>query len=396
MLPPIQGQILPKPPWSAFSFDRVLQYYDGPRLLLQRNLSGQLFLAWWSDSDESADRWLYLPVSRARLRSILSGEMPDREALENPEDGDIFVVDIDVTNDSVVQTIMTNASALQDAMLPSQRVRLSIPMPEDFGDLPSREGAHLLNIRIQGDPSEQAERVSAKVLGQVLGDLQRLIDAIGHAQSGGLTTRGSIPNSIIQQTRLDPVSVYAGSFGVRLESNIQDDVFGQSLARSSLEGLFDLIDVGYEGSGLTTRLTQFKGRVAKNYIGFLTTIEDSVNEASLTWNPPGNAELRQTRITQESARNIKARIEAVTNEIKDSLTLEGTFIGGNTRTLRFEIEAFETRERFNGSIDRRAFSEVNRFPLRAPCRATLQPHLEVNTATGEERITYTLLSIGRI
>ena len=392
----MQGVRLLKPPWSGFSFDRVLQYYDGPRLLLQRNLSGQLFLAWWSDSDEFADRWLYLPVSESRLRSILSGQIPDREALENPEDGDIFVVDIDVTTDRVVQTIMTNASALPDAMLPSQRVRLSIPMPEDLGDLPSREGVHLLNIRIQGDPSDRIGRVGAKDIGQMLGDVQRLIDAIGQALSGDPTSRGSIPNSILQQTRMDPVSVYAGSFGIRLESNKEDDVSGQSLARSSLEGLFDLLDAGYQRPALNTRLVQFKGRVAKNYSDFLSTVETSSHATLLTWSQPGEAEYRQAHITQEIARNIRGQIKSVTNEIKDSIMIQGTFIAGNIRTLRFEIEAYETGETFKGPIDREAFSEVDRFPLHAPCRAILQPRLETNEATGEERTTYTLLRIQRM
>ena len=47
MLPEIAGTVIPNPMWSGFSFDRVLDYYDGPRLLLQRSLAGQLFLAWW-------------------------------------------------------------------------------------------------------------------------------------------------------------------------------------------------------------------------------------------------------------------------------------------------------------------------------------------------------------
>ena len=76
MLPEIEGTVIPNPMWSGFSFDRVLDYYDGPRLLLQRSLAGQLFLAWWSDSDSSTDRWIYLPISEQRLHSVLSGKIP--------------------------------------------------------------------------------------------------------------------------------------------------------------------------------------------------------------------------------------------------------------------------------------------------------------------------------
>ena len=133
MLPEIAGTSIPNPMWGGFSFERVLDYYDGPRLLLQRSLAGQLFLAWWSDSDASADRWVYLPLSEHRLASILSGEIPALEGLNNPEDGYIFVVDIDADTDSIVRTVMTTATALSDDTLPRPEARLDIPMPEEVG-----------------------------------------------------------------------------------------------------------------------------------------------------------------------------------------------------------------------------------------------------------------------
>ena len=334
-----------------------------------------------------------MPVSESRLYTILSGEIPDLEALQNSEDGHVFVVDVDVDSDSVVQTVITNTYALSSDVLPSPDVRLNIPMPEEISSLPSRERTHMLNIRIQGDPLDQTGRVGAKVVAQVIGHVQRLVDSIGQAKSGNPTIRGSIPDSLLKQTRLDPVSTYAGSFGVRLETNQDDDLFGESLARSSLDGLFDLLDVGYEASGLTSQLTDLKVRVAKNYGDLLSTIETSLDAASLTWSQPGKAELRQAHITHESARNIKAQIDTVAKQIQDDLVLQGIFIGGNTRTLRFEIEALDTNERLEGSIDREALSDVALLPLGASCQAILQPRLEINEATGEERTTYTLLSI---
>ncbi|MXY46822.1 MAG: hypothetical protein F4Y44_07525, partial [Chloroflexi bacterium] len=202
--------------------------------------------------------------------------MPDLEALQNPEDGHVLVVDTDLNSDSIVQTVMTVADALPSDVLPSPGVRLSISMPEEISDLPSRERAHMLSIRIQGDPRDQTGRVSAKIVGQVIGHVQRLIDAIGQAKSGNPTIRGSIPDSILEQTRLDPVSTYTGSFGIRLETNQNDDLFGESLVRSSLEGFFDLMDVGYASSDLTFQLTELKARVAKNYGDFLSVLETSL------------------------------------------------------------------------------------------------------------------------
>ena len=41
MLTAIKGTRLAESPWNEFSFDTVLAYYDGPRMLLQRGKSGE-------------------------------------------------------------------------------------------------------------------------------------------------------------------------------------------------------------------------------------------------------------------------------------------------------------------------------------------------------------------
>ena len=136
MLSEIVGTQLPNAPWGDLTLDVVLDYYDGPRLLLRRTQSGQLFLAWWSDSDESIERWIYLPVSESRLHQILAGEVPSFDALNDPEDGFLYVVDTDMRTESDVRTIMTDASALPRDAMPLQGARLSIPVPAEVSDTP--------------------------------------------------------------------------------------------------------------------------------------------------------------------------------------------------------------------------------------------------------------------
>ena len=136
MLPPIAGTLLPKPPWQGFTLDEVLHYYDGPRLILRRSDIGQLYLAWWNDADGSIDRWLYLPLSEPRLWDILVGGIPCRDALDDPEDGYLLVIDAAGDIDDVVRTIITNASALPPDSLPMPGVTLDVsePVARDITD----------------------------------------------------------------------------------------------------------------------------------------------------------------------------------------------------------------------------------------------------------------------
>ena len=133
------GIELPSPPWNELTLDLVLKYYDGPRLLLQRSRSEQLYLAWWSDSEESIERWIYLAVSRSRLGEILSGEIPSLDALDNPVNGHIYIIDVNVESGSVIRTVLTEASAVPDNSKPRPEARLRLPMPAEIEDAPAEE-----------------------------------------------------------------------------------------------------------------------------------------------------------------------------------------------------------------------------------------------------------------
>ena len=394
MLPDVKGTTLPGPPWKAFSFERVLQYYDGPRLLIRQSSAGQLYLAWWSDADESTERWIYLPLSERRLRQILWGEIPSLDALSALEDGHLLVLDEDLETDTVARTILTEVSELPTDSVPRAGARLNIPVPMQLNGLPTRENAHIVDIRIENPTADDTRRVSARTMGQFIGNLQRLVDALGHAVADSPTSRGNIPEATLKKTRLDPVGTYAGSLGILLETNDQDDLFGESLARQSLKGLFELFDAEDKQDDLTRLLSSVKSRVSKNYKNVLLTIGDSLDSASVGWRQPGGRDLRRVRIDRQMARSIVAQIEEFSEYIAEQLAITGTLLGGNLRTLRFEIETDDgERERYNGTIHEEAIDEMGHVMLGSLCRATLEPLLQINEATGEERTTYTLLSI---
>ena len=126
MLDSIPGTTLPDLPWREVTFDQVLQYYDGPRLLLRRTDDGQLYLAWWSDTDESVERWLYLPVTRSRLHDVLTGKTPSRNALNSPEEGYVLALDVSSETDDIIQAVKTNASALPQDSIPLPGARLKV------------------------------------------------------------------------------------------------------------------------------------------------------------------------------------------------------------------------------------------------------------------------------
>ena len=129
MLPEIKGTPLPCLPWGEISFDEVLHYHEEACITLQRGQGGELYLTWWSDADADTERWICLPLSEARLKAVLSGEVASRDALEHPEGGYVLAVDIDLATDTVVRVVKTTAAAFPQDAIPRPQGRLNIPMP---------------------------------------------------------------------------------------------------------------------------------------------------------------------------------------------------------------------------------------------------------------------------
>ncbi len=399
MLPTIEGTELPNSFLSAFSFERVLEYYDGPRLLLQKRQAGQLYLAWWSDSDDSTERWIYLPLSESRLRQILSGEIPSLEGLQQPEDGSLFVIDKDLYTDSIIRTVQTDAAALPDDARPRPEARLNIPIPDEISGLVTREGAHVLDVRIESSGQGRDGGFAADFVSQVVGNIQRLIDSTGQAALGeGISLKGRIPNPVKALTRLSLVGTYPGSLGLRFETVREDLSADESLTRSSLEGLFTLLEVGDGFAELDAPLSILNARVAANYNNFLSIIEASSWTASLSWTPARDWERRQQfNITPMIAKSIKEKLTTVSRNLQEPLSLEGRFSSGNIseniRRLRFGFVQAGSNKRFTVLATRDVYFRVGPITLGSHYRITVQPNLQVNQSTGEESFTYNLISL---
>ena len=244
MLPTINGLSVPFPCQRPV-FEQVLEYYDGPRLILKRSGVGQLYLAWWNDEDGPVDRWIYLPVSESRLGNILSGNIRVMDAMRDPEEDYLVVVDVDV-GQGVIQSVATTVSSLPPDSLPFDDVRLNVPLPDGVAGGPARERVHRLAVRIGHDA-----RIPLEFVGRITSNIQRLVDSIGYALALAdppiAHRRVTDVDIVKEQTRLNLVSTYAGSLGLLLETDKEDDHEGQSLVRDSLDRMFNLFE-GHEAS----------------------------------------------------------------------------------------------------------------------------------------------------
>ncbi len=71
----------------------IHDFYDGPKLFCAKNSSNNLYLVYWCDQrDDSAEGWLYLPISEGRLETVRCGNLSLRDAFLFPDDGGLYHV----------------------------------------------------------------------------------------------------------------------------------------------------------------------------------------------------------------------------------------------------------------------------------------------------------------
>ena len=117
MIPKIPGKQIKKLPWPPDDFLEVLSYYDGPRIVLQKDETGKLYIGWWNDEDDTCERWVYVGISKARLKKALGGQIPSRDVIDDPEDGYVIVYDIDLDH-NLAQALATTPANIPPESLP--------------------------------------------------------------------------------------------------------------------------------------------------------------------------------------------------------------------------------------------------------------------------------------
>ena len=125
MIPKIPGKQIKKLPWPPDDFLEVLSYYDGPRIVLQKDETGKLYIGWWNDEDDTCERWVYVGISKGRLKKTLNGQIPSRDVIDHPEDGYVIVYDINLDDCGRAQALATAPANVPPESLPLPGALLS-------------------------------------------------------------------------------------------------------------------------------------------------------------------------------------------------------------------------------------------------------------------------------
>ncbi len=385
---------------GILSIEKVIEYFDFPRLFVCRSNLGQSYFALSTTDNDDSFEWLYVAVSESRKSAILQGNLPLAIAFKAPESG--FVIK--------VVTFIASDTPLVSYLLPEQVSSEDLPEPEYSLNLPTHEQGPVLARPPARDVAIATRRevfdyrifpgrddiheVPARKLGGILTITQELVDALGQASTGEPTIRGPISSEILQRTRLQVSHTFPGSFGVQFLAAEFSDLLDSSLISKALAEFSNIILAKNSEDLLSNKLHSLRGRVTSKYRRLLKELTDLNSGMSFEWGSVNPSMGGTYEMTPEEVRIAYSIVDRMEIAMAEEVTISGKLIGFNSRTRRYEIMSSDDGRTYAGKVAEEVILEVQNPAIGEFYEVDLRMLIETQSTSGDELIRWVLVRLG--
>ena len=375
-------------PLGDFRIIEVYGVYDVPRLFACQSNTGQLYVCLWVEEQADADRWLLLPVSRGRLRTIRNGEISLREALVRAEDGVVLSITTPF-KESAGTVSLIPCHAIPEDDLPDPGAKIAVEPDFEVVEHAIRSGRATLDLYLQRD--EGVHEIESEPLGKLLQSCQRLFYAIAY---GGRGLWGRMPTEVREQATLVVEEVFSSSVGVRL-TVAQPNQSTLSVLDRGTHALQTFGELLKQISDAPEVVRKYGPRVATHFRGFIGALAEARAGVVASWAAPYGEARGWVRLNSEEvglAVDALSNIEFDVEEQQEIITVHGTLEGVSARKGTFELLDQATGERIRGKLEP-GLSDRTRFIVKARCQAAIRVTSRWDLSAGIEQVSFTLVEI---
>lgn len=388
---------------GPLEISEVFFEYDGPRLFIAKNRSGNLYLVNCVDEDEDEDTetYLYVAVSSERMKLIRSGYLSLREAYSNAEDS--FVYEITAQYGAIKPSNSLRclpSSNIPDQWLPLSDARIEVATetlpsfdPEQFKA--DSEAEFRTRIALEVFPVDTLRtEVSLRSMSRLSGSFQDAIDSLAQEELGRATNRGVIPEEIIQESELVFTEALAASFVMVLAPKKSPNLLGNDLVNRSTERLLELLRAAESETQLPEVLSQYGRRAQNKFRSLLAILSDDETGAGV-FLADHQGQMSVVKIGLESVRSALSMIDSRNPESEELVLPRVTLIGVNLRTGIFELYDNASAQRYSGQMAPEAKTQISGLPTGDEhfYTAIILKTNEYSTMTTDVTASYRLLSI---
>ncbi len=375
----------------------VYDFYDKPVLFSCKNKSGLIFTVLCVDSSDSAEIWLYAPMSSSKFQRVVQAGVELRDVFIDTEDAFVYQVEIPYEDDLNVVVKTVDCNEIPDEYLPALGQVIESQENRDDTNIEkvsTQKRREIIDFVLQFPGKEIAEAPVGD-LGLILYTLQETIDAIGQIKLGKSESH-IIQPEVKQKTQVVMSGVFSGSFGMRLEGTVYEEDslgLGESFLGQCLKEFIQLINLGANTEELPAKLNVLKRKTAFKYTEFLKALTRiGISKLHIDWASPGikvqtgEIELETVFKVLDVIKNTKIRAET---EIYVNVKLTQINYSSRTTTL----QEVGSRKKYKCFIADSAIKDVETISKTLVYVATIQDYVILSPVVDKEKHEYELLSL---
>jgi len=226
-------------------------------------------------------------------------------------------------------------------------------------------------------------------LGVFLIRLQKLYTSIAQAITVGPRLRGPVGKEISLATTMRFADVFPSSFGMEIFVDQKFDMFGESVASSALQTLFNLLSSSDRENEISRLSAELGSRTVNHLRRVLDDLARSDAGFSIKWSDSAGTEY-QWAANEEQVKLITQTTSRFKTLSSETVSLRGVLTGASL--LRDRVEFLSVDGVIEGKMAKAAKASVRDYFGRH-CIGTFDRIIVVETVTGEERLYYTLTGI---
>jgi len=369
--PALQRQV---DPLHAWNLREIILDFSGPQIVVW-NTGESDFLSVASDDESSTVRWIGVPVSTHELRSLRLGGVALLDLLTQPE---VTVFDVD-SNGLVSAYQPIPFTDIPADGLPEAGALLPDEIVQGYCDNEALEG-DLFSVIIDG-PGRGTER-SVRILADVLGPFQKLLDAIGQFLEAEATSRGRVQKEVANRTSLQLEAVAVGSAVLTISSADPE------LHHRVLRSLQDLAISSGRDDLLSEVLGQFGPRVRSRFGDLIASVSrHQVNVVAAS-------RQKSVLFSRHSSDRVRRSLSISESGLGDEIELVGRFVAFDTRSGRFDFFSDDDDESYKGDVSPDLLNVTDKVIVGSAARYLVRLRLKSIRPLGATQTTeYILKSI---
>jgi len=316
----------------------ILSFYDVPQVFTALDEVDTEYVCLLAELGEEADKYLCVPVSKARLARLVDGELDLREVLETPESGQVFEGTAPSGDLRQLQIRPLSSAAIPHEWLPDPGFFVEVEPALDAEIVEEAKGRDRAVIHYTLTPPESAQepKIGVDHLSEAITRFQKVVEW-AYRKTMPDTDAGFAEEILLPENyQLEVFAFSPGSFTVHMQTVARADLVGFSHIARALDILDAVNRQAQEVEKAVELVGRYGGHFATQYKNWLRFIIDNGIPVAYEWSMPTRPYSTRTDVRPREAKPLYqelVRRKDIGQEVK---TLVGvlTKVDANSGTWR--------------------------------------------------------------